>query len=157
MAKKKKKKVVPMPTRMKRAAKAAHKALSLYVRTVFIAEYNGKCPLCGVNPIQALFHILRSKTVKILRYDIRNVIASCHKCNWIEYRNPDPSRAWYIRKYGVEQYLQLVDEGANKLDFTLEDYEKIAKNFTNLLAAWKSIQEAPEPVRPALPPDVPRL
>jgi hypothetical protein len=132
MAKPKKKKVVPMRIRMRRAAKAAHKAMSLYIRAAFIAEY-GMCPLCGKEPVQALFHILRSKYVKILRYDIRNAIGSCHKCNWKEYRNPDPSRAWYIRKYGVEQYLKLVDEGQNNYDYTLEDYDRIATNYTQLL------------------------
>jgi hypothetical protein len=153
--KKKKKKVVPADVRLRRAGKKAHKALSIYIRTIFTAKY-GKCPLCNERPIQALFHILRSRYVAILRYDERNVIASCHKCNWLEYRNPDPSRAWYIREYGTEQYLQICDEGKNKWEYTEEDYHKIENRFTALLAAWKSIQDAPpEPVRPPMPPDVP--
>lgn len=150
MAKKKKKKVIPLKTRMKRAAKAAHRALSIYVRTTFHEKY-GKCPLCNERPIQALFHILRSKYVRILRYDERNVIASCHKCNWLEYRNPDPSRAWYIRAYGVERYLQLCDEGKNPWEFTMDEYLKIEAKFTSMLKDWEEAKANPPKPFSSLP------
>ena len=120
---------------MRRAAKKAHKAMSLYIRAVYHDKY-GHCPLCGLRPVQAVFHILRSKYVKALRYDIRNVIGSCHKCNWLEYRNPDPSRAWYIRAFGVEQYLKLCDDGLKEVEYTLEDYQRIEADYASLLASY---------------------
>lgn len=130
--KKKKKKVIPKRKLLRRAAKAAHKAMSLYIRAKFKLEY-GKCPLCNDGPIQAVFHIQRAKYVKIMRYDDRNVIASCHKCNWMEYRNPDPSRAWYIKKYGVEQYLEIVEEGKRSFEFTIEYYVMIKSYYDAML------------------------
>jgi len=131
--KKKRKKKIPIRVQMRRAAKAAHQSLSLYVRALF-RKRHGHCPLCKSGPIQALFHILRSKYVKALRYDGRNVIASCHRCNWQEYRNPDPSRAWYIREYGVEQYLALVDASTVVMEYSLEDYKNIKQGYDGLLA-----------------------
>jgi hypothetical protein len=146
--KKRKKKVVPKRKRLRRAANAAHKAMSLYVRAVFEWEY-GKCPLCSERPIQAVFHILRSKYVKALRYDIRNVIGSCHKCNWMEYRNPDPSRAWYLRTYGIERYLQLVDEGRASREYTIEDYEEIRGYYAGL---YKELTKKEPRLEPELSP-----
>ena len=134
MAKKRKKKV-PIRTQLRRAAKKAHRAMSLYIRAIFQDRY-GHCPLCKVRPVQAVFHILRSKYVKSLRYAIKNVIASCHTCNWEEYRNPDPSRAWYIREYGVEQYLALCDDGLKVVEYSLEDYARIAKEYEDLLVKF---------------------
>lgn len=137
--KKKRKKVVPKRKLLRRAAKAAHKAMSLYVRAKFELEY-GKCPLCKDGPIQAVFHIQRAKYVKKMRYDDRNVIASCHKCNWMEYRNPDPSRAWYIKTYGVEQYLKIVEEGKEDFEFTIEYYESVKADYETKLRALNEEQ-----------------
>ena len=102
MARKRPKKI-SLRTQIKRAAKKADKALSEYVRFLTLAEY-GKCPLCIINSIQCCFHFIRRRR-KILRWDIRNVVGACHRCNYLEYRHPDPSRGWFIRKYGVDLYL----------------------------------------------------
>lgn len=136
----KKKKVIPLKKQIRRLEKKADAALSLYVRAKTIAEYKN-CPLCGINPVQASFHFIRRKR-KILRWDFRNVVGSCHKCNWIEYRFPDPSRAWFIRRYGVDVYLKLVDESlVTKNQYTLEELEGIIRNFTEELAIFKDEQK----------------
>lgn len=117
------------------------KALSQLVREETRREYNGLCPLCGRGPlverkpsrnnpattegaVQCCFHFIRRKR-QILRWDRRNVIGSCHRCNYIEYKNPDPSRAWFIRKFGADLYLKLVDESAGYKVFTIEELVNI--------------------------------
>ncbi len=156
MAKKpKKKRKIPLRTQIRRAAKRAHEALSAYVREHTRRKFGGKCPLCGRGPllprppkkitakhpethesaIQCVFHFVRSKFSKYLRYDVRNVIGACHTCNWVEYRNPDPSRAWYVKHYGHEAYLQLVSEHARDIEYTLEYFLAIENKYTMLLTS----------------------
>lgn len=129
MAKKKKK--VPARVQMRRLAKKADKALSLYVRELTRQKY-GKCPLCKTNPIQCCFHFIRRRR-KILRWDIRNVIGACHSDNYAEYRNPDPSRAFYIREFGADSYLALVDLSAQSFEPTAEFLQGIIDKYTDAL------------------------
>ena len=107
MAKKKKRKV-PARTILKRLKVKADKALSEYVRKQTTWAY-ALCPLCNVNPVHHNFHFISRKRA-ILRWDIRNCIGSCKGCNLMENYWPDLSRAFYIRTFGVDQYLALVDE-----------------------------------------------
>lgn len=149
MARKRKRKI-PARTILRRLHKKADAALSEYVRAITNAEYGGKCPLCGRGPlipnkptkrdprtevpaIQCCFHFVRRKR-KILRWDIRNVVGACHKCNWIEYRDPDLSRAWYIKKHGVDQYLAIVGESEQHFDPTPEYLQGIIDRFESELA-----------------------
>ena len=100
---------IPARTILRRLEKKADKALSLFVREMTRRAFGGKCPLCGEGAIECCFHFIRRRR-KSLRWSILNVIGACHKCNYVEYRNPDLSRAWYIIKFGVAQYLALVEE-----------------------------------------------
>jgi hypothetical protein len=110
--------------------KKADESLSKYVRKQTTEKY-GQCPLCKEDrnrPVQACFHFVRRRRA-ILRWDIRNCIGSCHGCNYVEYRNPDPSRAWFIREYGVDKYLKLVDESKKDFEVTKEYLEGIIKKY----------------------------
>lgn len=135
MAKKKKKKKVPLRKLLSRAHKKADKAFSIYIRTVTIGNYSN-CAICQQAPVQCCFHFVR-RGRKILRWDPRNVIGACNKCNFKEYRDPDLSRAWYIRQFGVEQYLSLVDESKQSYQPTLEDLQKIIDLYTDKLEALR--------------------
>ncbi len=148
MAKRKRK--VPLRTQLRRLEKKADRALSEFVRAKTIIEYNGKCPICERGPlipnkpcrrdprlevpaIQCCFHFIRRKR-KVLRWDIRNVTGACHKCNWVEYRDPDLSRAWYIRKYGHEQYLAIVEESKQSFIPDVDFLERVIKGYEEDLA-----------------------
>lgn len=112
---------------LSRLMKKADAAISLLVRWETNNEY-ARCPLCPnpetANPIQACFHFVRRKRT-ITRWDRINLVGSCHRCNWIEYRNPDPSRAWFIRNRGVAAYLALVDKSAGYYKPTEEELQHI--------------------------------
>ena len=112
MAKRKKKKV-PLKKQIRRLEKKADKAFSEYIRAVSKKIYQ-KCPICNVNEIQCCFHFVRRRR-KILRWDPRNVVGACHRCNYIEYRDPDLSRAWFIKDRGVNLYLEIVEKSKEQL------------------------------------------
>lgn len=128
MAKKKRKKKVPARTILRRLHGKADKAISLYVRASSKLEY-GKCAICLTNPIQCCFHVVR-RGRKILRWHLPNLVGTCHRCNYIEYRNPDISRAWYIRRHGVNRYLNLVDMSMQNFDPTPEFLQDVIDTYT---------------------------
>jgi hypothetical protein len=132
MARKKKRRKIPLRTQLRRLANKADVALSLYVREMTKRMYDGKCPFCGVNPIQCNFHFIRRKR-KILRWDIRNVIGACHSDNYKEYRDPDVYRAWFIRRFGVDLYLELADKSKESFDPSVEFLQGIIDEYTKLL------------------------
>ena len=157
MAKKqKRKKKVNARKLLSRLHKKADAAISLYVRAVTKAEFGGKCSICLVNPVENCFHFVRRRR-KILRWDLRNLTGACHRCNYLEYRDPDPSRAWYIRRHGVEQYLAIVDESAKAFEPTVEYLQAIVDRFTSELESMKRFsepaQEAPEPPEDPVAPE----
>ena len=125
MAKKKKK--VPLRTIMRRLVKKADKVLSLYVRKETIRKYK-LCPFCKVEPITVCFHFVR-RARKSVRWLPDNTIGACGKCNFREYRNPDPYRAFYIREFGVEKYLAIVDKSQEDFTPTIEYLEKIIETY----------------------------
>jgi hypothetical protein len=99
------------------------------------SEIYPRCPLCNERPIQCCFHFCRYKWCPMTRLDEVNAVGACHKCNWIEYRNPDPSRAWYISKHGVQQYLDLVKRSKEKFVPTVEYLAKQIVRFDSSKAA----------------------
>ncbi len=106
-AKKKKRRKKPLLSRLK---KQADKALSEYMRELTRQRFDDICPLCSIDnkSIQCCFHFI-SRRRAIIRWDDRNVIGACHTCNFNERRFPDVSRAWFIRHFGLDLYLELVD------------------------------------------------
>jgi len=127
MAKKKRKKI-PARTILRRLHNKADKAISLYVRAITEIEY-GACAICLKNPIQCCFHFVR-RGRKVLRWHLPNLVGTCHRCNYIEYRNPDISRAWYIRRHGADRYLALVDRSMTNFEPTPEFLQGVIDNFT---------------------------
>ena len=140
MAKKKKAKKVNSRKLLARLHKKADKAISEFVRATTAAETGGKCSICKVNPVECCFHFVRRRR-KILRWDLRNLTGACHRCNYLEYRDPDPSRAWYIRKYGVDQYLAIVDESVKSFEPTIEYLQGIVDRFVNELECIRLFSE----------------
>jgi len=85
--------------------KKADNALSKYVREDTRDKFGG-CPFCG-GPVQHCFHFVTRKR-RITRWLFINVIGSCKVCNKLERYFPDVSRAWFVKTYGAEVYLNLV-------------------------------------------------
>lgn len=155
--KRKKKRKIPLRTQIRRLEKKADAVLSDLTRERTRREFGGKCPLCLRGPlipvkpckrnkfvtegpaIECCFHFIRRKR-KATRWDSKNVVGACHKCNWVEYRFPDDSRAWYIRKYGVDQYLAIVTESMSTFQPDVDYLERVIKSYTEEL---KKLYETP--------------
>ena len=90
------------------------------------------CPLCSLNHISCCFHIVSAQR-KGTRYDERNVIGACIPCNKYENYFSDLSRAYYIRTFGVGQYLSLVDKAKKDFEFTVEYLQGIIDTYTKKL------------------------
>lgn len=126
----KKKKRKKLPT-FKSLRKKADQAMSEYVRAVTQRAY-GICPLCMMKPVQCCFHFVSRKR-RILRWDLQNVIGACTTCNYLENYFSDLSRAWYIRRFGVDQYLALVDKAKGDHEYTREELQAIIVSFETKL------------------------
>lgn len=128
LLRKRKRRSRPLLARLK---SEADRIISLWVRYETISQY-GHCPLCPnpemANPVECCFHFVRRKRLAT-RWDPGNLVGACNRCNWIEYRNPDPSRAWFIRNRGCDKYLQIVDQSAKSGQPTIEYLEEIIKSY----------------------------
>jgi hypothetical protein len=101
------------------------------------------------------FHFVRRRR-KSVRWSLLNVVGACAFCNRIEVGNPDPYRAWYIRRHGVEQYLSIVDESAKVFEPTVEYLQGIVDRFTSELESMKRFAEpAPEAPEAEADPNAP--
>lgn len=147
MAKKKKKRKIPLRVQLRRLKIKADKALSEYVREVARREYNNKCPFCHKDPTQPVwnekkkkwmqnkwvcFHFV-SRRRKSVRWHEPDVIGACSFCNAKERSYPDPYRAFYIRKFGADKYLALVDKSLETFEPTLEFLQGIVNEYTERL------------------------
>lgn len=152
---KKRAKKVSTRTLLRRLHKKADRALSEYVRAISIAEFNGRCPFCGRDPLLPVpskdgkkmrkngwvcFHFVRRRR-KSVRWSLINVVGACAFCNRIEVGNPDPYRAWFIRHRGVDQYLALVEESEKKFEPTVEFLQGIVDRFTIELECMRRFDE----------------
>lgn len=115
-----------------RLDRKATKVFNKYVR-IAAQKQSPLCPLCSTNPISCCFHIVTSKR-KSTRYSERNTIGACTACNHQENYWSDLSRAYYIRTFGVVQYLEVVDESRKEFEFTVPYLEDIIKTYTEKLA-----------------------
>ena len=67
---------------------------------------NGLCFYCDFRPIDSAMHrIKRGK--RATKYDERNCHGGCHSCNFEDNHNPQKFDAIFIRKCGVELFLEL--------------------------------------------------
>lgn len=114
---------------------------SLYMRKTSIQKY-GLCPLCKQKPIDCNFHFVTRRRA-IVRWSSKNTIGACKSCNWHENYYSDLSRAWYIREFGVEQYLALVDESKQDFVPTEEYLQGIISKYTQALQDLQNPPKTP--------------
>ncbi len=65
------------------------------------------------------------------------MVGACHKCNFIEYRDPDQSRSWFIKTRGVVLYLELVELSKQSFTPTVEFLEMIIDKYDKEKEALK--------------------
>lgn len=130
MKKKKVEKPLSKTALAKLVSKLVRKATRVFNKYIRESAKIGSelCPICETNPVQVCFHIVTAKR-RSTRFDERNVIGACVPCNYQENYWSDVSRAYYIRTYGVNQYLAIVDKSKEDFDFTVEYLEDIITRY----------------------------
>lgn len=87
-------------------------AFSNTVRAETIAEY-GLCPFnCG-RAIEHCFHFVTRAKYSV-RWDRRNAVGSCAGCNYRYEFDPHFAITWYIDRFGLSAYEELIADG-NKI------------------------------------------
>lgn len=108
---------------------------SQYIR----ARDKNTCLLCGSKTRLSNSHLV-TRQVTILRWDELNCHTHCWGCNKRHTYHPEIYTAWFLRTYGVEAYLSLVNKAL--LKFPLPDEAQIAvlhKEYTLKLAGlWQT-------------------
>ena len=113
--KKKRKKLTPFPTLIKKANKVFNK---------FIRERDGQCVTCGTRNDLTCSHLITSGK-KSVRYDTTNCNCQCKSHNFQHEWNPEIYTAWWINKYGLTAYNELIARSNMIKKFTREELEKI--------------------------------
>lgn len=71
----------------------------------------GLCWYCVVKPIECAGHVI-SRRRRAVKYDERNVFASCLSCNWADKFVPgrhDQMVTLYIDRWGIEQWKAILE------------------------------------------------
>lgn len=115
--------MIKKPKKRKRSlfVKDTDNAMSVYIRLKTLKEY-GKCPFCG-KPIECNFHFI-TRSCYATRWDEDNCIGSCMGCNLKMEYDPSEFILWYIHKYGLDAYENLVRKSKTVVKF--HDFDLIA-------------------------------
>ena len=105
----------------------ADKVFSLLVRALAKKEYNGICPFCKERPIECCFHFV-TRAKHIVRWDLTNAVGSCNIDNYKMEWNPHPYIKWYLDKFGLEAYENLVLRSNRIAKFNTDELENIIKS-----------------------------
>lgn len=121
------------PLSRKRTVSQMDKIFSILIRTRDRLANNGLCVFgCG-RPIECAFHfVTRSKYST--RWDETNTVGSCMSDNYTMEFNPHPYIHWYIKKYGVEAYENLVERSNKIAKFSTSDLREMLEHLKGQLA-----------------------
>lgn len=127
------------PKRSRKAlVRDADKWFSLYIRSVSKKLYGPMCPFCSEVESSQCFHfITRSK--HSVRWDARNATASCSGCNYTMEFNPHPFVLWYLKRFGEEAYLTLVQDSNKRAGYSRHDLVSIAEKYKSLYETCEGI------------------
>jgi hypothetical protein len=105
---------VKKPSR-KTLVKACDREMSLFVR-----ERDRKCVLCGSHNNLQCGHLL-SRVAYSTRWDFANCFCQCAGCNLRHEYDASTFTLWYIKKYGLKLYEDLVYKHNHTQKFTNSD------------------------------------
>lgn len=100
----------------------ADAAISKHVR-----KLNPKCQLCGKKATVA-YHVI-SRRYQSIRWDIRNILATCSPCNFGEKWNPARYIAKFIRKFSAASFLELDELSRERIKITRRYLEDVIKMY----------------------------
>lgn len=94
----------------------------------FIIARDKKCVLCSATTELTNGHLIKRGKMST-RYDEINCHALCSGCNYKDNFEPQHYSEWFIKKYGVEEYFELVDTSKEIKQFKRQDFLDIIKKY----------------------------
>lgn len=91
------------------------------------------CVCCGrTDGILQGGHLIPKKKSEAVRFDLMNVFTQCPKCNKAHQYDQHRFISWFIREYGEQEYLDLVERSKVITHRTKQDLEKILEELKNI-------------------------
>lgn len=114
------------PTR-KTVVKALDTIVSLIVR-----KRDKRCVQCGTTENLTCGHLITRSKYKV-RWNLQNCHAQCRNCNLSHEYNPHPYIEWFITRFGLQTYKDLIRESNNDgYRFTDLDLKNKLEYFKNI-------------------------
>lgn len=111
---------------------------SLYIRARDKRVTGGKCVFgCG-RPIECCFHFV-TRAKYAVRWDVENAVGSCTIDNYTNEFNPHPYVGWYIKRYGLGKYEDLLRRSNSVVKRTDLELLEIARDLKVRLEALPAI------------------
>lgn len=103
------------------------------VLSLIVRKQMPNCLFCG-KPSDCAFHYITRAKYSI-RWDFRNVVASCKGCNFRMEFDPAPFYWFFIMNNGLTAFDELIKDGNKTLKDSGFDYEEKLKELEAILAA----------------------
>ena len=113
-------------TDRQKAVKHADDWMSKYVRM-----RDKRCVLCGATDRLTAGHLI-TRAKYSTRWSIWNVFAHCTSCNMKHEYQPEHFTEWYLKRFGVEMYEQLIAWSNKPRKYTNDEIREIGDNFKEL-------------------------
>ena len=121
---------------MKKASKKSTerqlKTLSNRLDIVFskwIRKRDGRCVVCGQTYVLQNGHLI-TRGVKSLRWDEKNCNCQCSGCNYRHEFRPEIYTAWFVAKYGTEEYMELVRRSKKIKKWTIDELKELIERYS---------------------------
>lgn len=113
--------------RRKQLIKACDDLVSKIVR-----KRDGKCVCCGATDRLTDGHLI-TRSCAIIRFDLTNNNCQCASCNFTHEFRPERYTEWWIKKYGLEAYKELVAQSKLTKKWTIAELETLKVQLQDIL------------------------
>lgn len=110
----------PSPPMKKSARKRLVAALDRVCSEYIRKRDNSQCVVCGSREQPTNGHLF-TRSAYSTRWDELNCHCQCWACNYSHEHNPGPYTSWFVRKYGIDTYDELLRK--HKQPLKLKDYQ----------------------------------
>lgn len=102
-------------TKLKTLFKKAERLWSLYIR-----DRDKACVICGTKKNLTNGHLI-TRSKKSVFFDPKNSNCQCTSCNYKHEFNPEIYTAWFLNKYGLEEYNSLCQKSESIKKWTEDE------------------------------------
>lgn len=116
-----------MKTNKKKLIAKLDRLVSEYVR-----KRDKRCVTCNATSGLTCSHLI-SRVSMPVRFNLQNCNAQCKSCNYLHEYRPERYTQWWINKYGLEAYENIVAKSKEIKHFTEEELESLIQTMQQLI------------------------